>query len=389
MLLSWYPPQESVGNGIFMLRQASALQQACLRAGREASVEVMSVQPQSWMGRDLRILGKGMRDPDGAVVLTHWVRTYRDKGSLPVKVWRQALAWWTLWRGYLNLHGEPPTVVIAQVAWKAAVVGAWLGLPMAVLEHWSGWLQEAPPYRWWERVLVKRALFRAGAVGAVSPWLAKAMETHLGGLRVSVLPNVVRAPFWPDQGGWTRRPPASFAEGGTVNYLLHLSDMSEVKNPGLLLQAWQESSLHSMGYELRIGGEYPPDLPSRHASVPGLRWLGPLDTAALKDVLNRAWVLLVPSKHETFSLLTAEALLSGCPVWALYPPLMECYGKIKGFRVLPDDRVATWAEAMRNLASEDPPVAGEGASEALLPYRPDAAGDRLLSWVQSLLDQSW
>lgn len=333
VLAGWYPQFGRSGNGIFIVRHAEALVEASQLEGKEVTVDLMAVQPLSWMQGDGQM---PLTSPESPI--RHWVQTYKDGGGVLLAMWRQFQAWRSLWAAYKAHHGSVPDLIVAQVSWKSAVVAACTGIPFAVVEHWSGWLQDKLPYTWWQRALVYRALRRASKVIAVSPWLAQAMCVKVPGLRVDVLPNVVEQHFWSSE-------PRVLLENSQD--FLHISDLAEVKNPGLLRQAWVLSGLAEKGFRLRIAGEYPSHRQDAFKGIQGIDWLGVLDSSAVAKELRQARALLLPSFRETFSILTVEALLCNCPVWLGYTPLLEQYRQhplVKGLNIYEPE---SWAEALQ------------------------------------------
>jgi glycosyltransferase involved in cell wall biosynthesis len=199
----------------------------------------------------------------------------------------------------------------------ASHVGADLGIPVVSSEHamWRPWLDRHPAVR----RQVERALPRIARITAVSAALrASIVELFGDAVPVDVIPNVVDERIF-------AAPSAS--EVRDVHQLLFVGLIRRVKGLDVLVQA--------LGHLL-------PDMPELHLSVAGgsfyrayerdavevrslvqalglskrVRFLGeqtPNDVAAL---MRQSALLVVPSRRETFSLVTAEALASGTPVVA-------------------------------------------------------------------------
>jgi glycosyltransferase involved in cell wall biosynthesis len=219
----------------------------------------------------------------------------------------QCGAWIRLFRAYRRHHGDRPTVVVAQVAWKAAVVALLLGRPYGVMEHWSGYLEKEPPLKPITKWLVRRSLRNARSVAAVSPWLADALMQFCSGLRVSTLPNVIEEVHWTSP---AEEGPAGPEPCRDSRVFLHVSDLAPVKNPRLLFGAWAQSGLSEQGYLLRVAGEYSQESKANYASVKGVEWLGILSPSELCYQLRSSRALLLSSHRETFSILAGEALLN-------------------------------------------------------------------------------
>jgi len=392
-LASWYPMNGRSGNGIFAIRQAEALAQACRRSSRPVAVDVMAVQPLAWTGGRVQILGEVPHETDPTSQtgeLRHWLLSYRDGRGGLCSLIHQGWAWFRLLRAYHRHHGAGPTVVVAQVAWKAAVVALLLGRPYGVIEHWSGYLEEKPPWRPLTKWLVRKSLRNARSVAAVSPWLAQALMAFCSGLRVSTLPNVIEEVHWTPPVG---EVPAGEGPAGPEpcrdpRVFLHVSDLAPVKNPRLLFGAWVQSGLSDQGYVLRVAGEYSEKTKSFFASVKGVEWLGILTPSELCYQLRSSRALLLSSHRETFSILAGEALLNGCSVWTSYPPLRAFYQGLDGLVSLPDDQPLTWSKALQEAVASNPPPwntpqAVRLVQERLKPYRHHEAGQAMLSWIDA------
>lgn len=392
-LASWYPMNGRSGNGIFAIRQAEALAQAYRRFGRSVTVDVMAVQPRAWMGGRVQILGEVPGGPDQSTPrgdLRHWLLTYQDGRGGLFSLINQCWAWLRLLRAYRRHHGDRPTVVVAQVAWKAAVVALLLGRPYGVMEHWSGYLEKEPPLKPINKWLVRRSLRNARSVAAVSPWLADALMQFCSGLRVSTLPNVIEEVHWvpPAGEGPAEEGPAGPEPCRDPRVFLHVSDLAPVKNPRLLFGAWAQSGLSEQGYLLRVAGEYSQESKANYASVKGVEWLGILSPSELCYQLRSSRALLLSSHRETFSILAGEALLNGCSVWTSYPPLRAFYQGLDGLVSLPDDQPLTWSLALQEAVASNPPPwntpqAVRLVQERLKPYRHDKAGQAMLSWIDA------
>ncbi len=392
-LASWYPMNGRSGNGIFAIRQAEALAQAYRRSGRSVTVDVMAVQPRAWTGGRVQILGEVPGGPDRTTQtggLRHWLLSYRDGRGGLLSMIDQCGAWIRLFRAYHRHHGDRPTVVVAQVAWKAAVVALLLGRPYGVMEHWSGYLEKEPPLKPIPKWLVRRSLRNARSVAAVSPWLADALMQFCSGLRVSTLPNVIEEVHWtpPAGEGPAEEGPAGPEPCRDSRVFLHVSDLAPVKNPRLLFGAWAQSGLSDQGYRLRVAGEYSQESKAIDAEVKGVEWLGILSPSELCYQLRSSRALLLSSHRETFSILAGEALLNGCYVWTSYPPLRAFYQGLDGLVSLPDDQILTWSLALQEAAASNPPPwntpqAVRLVQERLKPYRIHEAGQAMLSWIDA------
>ncbi|MBM3447269.1 MAG: hypothetical protein FJX86_05640, partial [Bacteroidetes bacterium] len=134
VLAGWYPQYGRSGNGIFIVRHAEALVAASKDIGQRITVDLMAVQPLSWMHASGYTQGNSVFLPDSQRFLSvesvrHHLRTYQDGGWGALALWRQIKAWRELWAAYKAHHGAPPDILVAQVSWKSALIAAISGLP--------------------------------------------------------------------------------------------------------------------------------------------------------------------------------------------------------------------------------------------------------------------
>jgi glycosyltransferase involved in cell wall biosynthesis len=148
-----------------------------------------------------------------------------------------------------------------------------------------------------------------------------------------------------------------------------------------------------------IGGAGP-DAGELHdiENLPNVRVLGALDRAACARVFGEAHVALVPSRYETFGIVAAEAMASGCHVIASdISGLRDVVSGAGNLIAAPDD-VDAWVEAIssvRQTWSANPlALAAESErarAQALSRYSFDAVADRfdaLLAAATSAHDRS-
>ncbi|MFM8512318.1 MAG: hypothetical protein ACKOBI_01055, partial [Bacteroidota bacterium] len=92
VLAGWYPQYGRSGNGIFIVRHAEALVAASQGIGKEITVDLMAVQPLSWMHAPGHTQGHSGFLPNAQKLLPgvqrflpvepvrHHLRTYQDGG---------------------------------------------------------------------------------------------------------------------------------------------------------------------------------------------------------------------------------------------------------------------------------------------------------------------
>lgn len=232
------------------------------------------------------------------------------------------LAYPSLRNAIVRLHRESPFDLIhAHFIYPEGVVasriGAELGIKVVSSEHamWRPWLDRHPSVR----RQVDRALPRISRITAVSETLRQSIVQLFGeSVPVDVIPNVVDEEIF-------RAPRAD--DPRDPNHLLFVGLIRHVKGLDVLVRALGHLLPEYPDLQLTVAGgsfyrAYERDATEVRSLVQALgltdhvRFLGevaPPDVAAL---MRRSALLVVPSRRETFSLVTAEALASGTPVVA-------------------------------------------------------------------------
>lgn len=288
VVTTWYPSRTSPGAGSYVARDVAAL-------AVDHDVKVLHLVS--------RALDDGERTFwDGAVEVT---RVPADVRTLP--------GWWAARGAAKEFLAE--TDVLHTMAAPALL--PWIltrpGLPWVHTEHWSGVANIAGPGR--ARLLRgvgRRLLGRPDVVAAVSGFLARAVGT-MRRSRTVVIGNIVDPA--PVAAGLV--PRASQVRDGLT--LVAVGTLNAHKGWGILLAAVR--LLRAEGTDARavwIG-----DGPDREAFAAAVheaaladvvRLTGHLPAAQVHAELARADVFVLPTRLETFSLATVEALVAGCPV---------------------------------------------------------------------------
>lgn len=375
VLPSWYPSARAPMAGRFVHDQAVSLQQARHDI-------------------DLAVLGWGhldgalsLRDPAQTAAALAW--RWRMRGGPRwqagpdgvTQIWAPALSWTLNWRaGHLRgqLRACQRAFALAQQRWGGVdLIHAHVSLPGGVIARRLA-RQHGLPYVLTEHMspfpfaALRQADGRlhpalapvfadAAAVVAVSEALAGEIRGH--GLRCDhVLPNVVDerrfAVALPPPGPWT---------------CLAVAALKPQKGIDLLLRAWARRGEALHGARLRIAGDGP-ERAALHALAHGLglaqqvEWLGALHPEQVPAALAAAHALVLPSRHETFGVVLAEALMSGRPVLAtrcggpdsvvgpddgLLVPVEDVAALAQGLAALPSwagDQAARQAPALRARA---------------------------------------
>jgi glycosyltransferase involved in cell wall biosynthesis len=225
-------------------------------------------------------------------------------------------------RAIMALHKTTPFDVIhAHFIYPegviAARIGAELGVPVVSSEHamWRPWLDRHPSVR----RQVQRALPGIRRVTAVSEALRRSILELFGdAVIVDVLPNVV------DESVFSA---PSTNEPRDADHLLFVGLIRRVKGLDVLVRALGHLLPERPNLHLTVAGgsfyrAYERDAREVRSLVEALglqhrvHFLGEVNPADVAALMRRSTLLVVPSRRETFSLVTAEALASGTPVVA-------------------------------------------------------------------------
>ena len=254
-------------------------------------------------------------------VVVHHPRIPTGPGQL-LHAFDARLGYPSLRREILALHRRDPFDVIhAHFIYPdgviAARIGAELGLPVVSSEHamWRPWLDRHASVR----RQVDAALPKIARITAVSDALRQTIVGLFGErVPVDIVPNVV------DENIFVAPRPG---EERDPNQLLFVGLVRRVKGLDVLVRALGHLLPDHPQLRLAVVGAtffraYKREEAEVHALVTslGLRdhvtFLGELEPAKVASLMRRSALLVVPSRRETFSLVTAEALASGTPVVA-------------------------------------------------------------------------
>lgn len=182
--------------------------------------------------------------------------------------------------------------VLAGTAGRVALPAAWLGAERARVPFilWSALWAHPRSLAHLPGELLLRILYRrARTVLTYGPHVSRFAQRH-GARRTLVAPQAVDVAFWSAQAGQEPAAPPR---------VLFVGRDDPGKGVGVLLEAWVRSGLADDGVELRIAG---PGGGARSVPDPaGVRRLGVLPPAGVRDELGAATLLVVPSERtETF-----------------------------------------------------------------------------------------
>ena len=282
VVTTWLPTSGRPSAGTFIARDIAAL-------GADHEVRVLHLVPSRDRGdlldlpaaRHVRSLPLDIRTPAG------WIRA------------RKAVR--TVTRGADVLH------TMAAPALLAASPGG-SPVPWVHTEHWSGVvrisrLRPADP----RRLVMKGLMGRPDLIVSVSDYLGSAVSVLRRG-QSTVIGNIVDAqPVTDERAAWAGDA-ISLLGVGTVG--AHKGWELAVDATAALRQRGVDASLIWLG-----DGPEHEQLTRAGARIP-LTAPGHVPPQAVRDAMRLADVVILPTLGETFSLVTAEALMEGTPVVA-------------------------------------------------------------------------
>ncbi len=342
LLSSWYPGGTDRVSGVFVQDQATVL-------SRVAEVRVLHPRSTSlhrWLRRQA---GPAAREDVEGPVVVHRTRAVAATPRLAWLAHRAALRAATRGiEGVLRSGWRPDLLhahVVLPAGLAAAAAGARHGIPVLLTEHSGPFRVQLEPS--WRRAATERALFGARRVLAVSPSLAGEIRAAFPALAPEVVGNVVRDDLF------TPAPEPRLAAGPPT--LLCIAALVPGKGVSVLLDAFATLAPDT---RLVIVGEGPEraaleDRARALGVAERVRFAAGLDRAGLCEALRAADVFVLPSLHESFGLVVAEALACGKPVVATRcggPEFVVAEGC--GTLVAPGDAAALAAALRPHVARE-------------------------------------
>ncbi|MGD9035998.1 MAG: glycosyltransferase [Syntrophobacterales bacterium] len=306
-ITAWYPTKERPLVGVFVREHAKAV-------GLYDNVVVLNCA-----GRDPNLKNLWRMEQETDESLTHGIPTYRVwyRPSTIPKIW-YATYLWGVFQAFRSIvaKGFRPDIIHAHVyeaAVPAVLIGKAYRIPVVVTEHSTGF-----PMRRLPRQDVRMARFafsKADMVLPVSLSLQKAIENHGVKARFQIVPNAVDSSlFYPSLDSRLDNRPKRLLFVG-------LLDPSHKKGLPLLLSALASLKEHRADWCLDLVG----DGPARQEYERMAADLGLVDKIIFRgfktkeevgELMRQADIFVLPSLFETFSVVAAEALVSGLPVLA-------------------------------------------------------------------------
>ena len=192
---------------------------------------------------------------------------------------------------------------------------------------------------------IGRAFRHAAATIAVSPSLAQRVASF-GYPLPHVIPNVV------DERAFDLGHPSS-----SKTVFFTLCGISEQKGIDHLLEAIAMWNPPAEQYEFRIGGDGPQraayQAKARSLGIADrVQWLGPVSRAQAPALFSDCHIYVMPSRHETFGVVYAEAIASGKPIIATRCGGPEFIVNDQNGKLVDIGDVAALAQAMQTMADE-------------------------------------
>ncbi|MGK8705344.1 glycosyltransferase [Metapseudomonas otitidis] len=317
---SWYPSCSSPIAGVFTKEQVEAIGELAQNVrvmvslwGHDES-ELLSRKPQRWFNQMLWYWQQPhdqVRERNGIEEIfnpkLHWTKRLPFGGAKQlIEVNRRNFRLAASRCGGVDLiHAH----VSYPAGYIASILSREFGVPYVLTEHMS-------PFPFLsltkgERPVpeIEQAFSMAAASIAVSPSLAERVASF-GYVAPKVIPNMVDERLF--HLGKERR-------GKTIFFTL--CGISEQKGIDVLLSAIALWNPPTDRFEFRIGGDGPlRDAYEARARMLGLddrvRWLGPVSRSQAPELFRDCDIYVMPSRHETFGVVYAEAIASGKPIIA-------------------------------------------------------------------------
>lgn len=320
LIPSWYPSQAQPLGGIFTQEQAEAIAELCPE---------IKVIVSTWGHNDGEIHLR--RHWQLFKVLLWWLRQKSNRITQRNGVWEvfnPALSWSQrlpfggvrraigVNRRNFQLAQEcfgKIDLIHAHVSYPAGYVASLLaeefGIPYVLTEHMSPF--PFPPLMRDGKPLseITRAFDQAGASIAVSPSLAQRI-TSFGYRKPAVIPNLV------DERRFSTGEPLT-----SKCVFFTLCGLTDQKGIDHLLEAIALWNPPANQFEFRIGGDGPmraayQALAARLGVADRVRWLGEVSREEAPRLFHECHIYAMPSRHETFGVVFAEAIASGKPIIA-------------------------------------------------------------------------
>jgi glycosyltransferase involved in cell wall biosynthesis len=355
ILPSWYPSASSQISGIFVKEQIEAI------ADLEPNIQVIVSKwghadgllnvkrPWLWPKRLLWWLAQSrdvISEKNGVHEVFNPKITWTDR--LPFGGVRQLIG---VNRRNFKLAEKQfgkINLIHAHVSYPAGYVASQLAkenkIPFVLTEHMGPF-----PFKYMYNGVplpeIEQAFRCAAASIAVSPSLAQRISSF-GYPLPRVIPNLL------DERVFTLGHSSS-----SKTVFFTLGSISKQKGIDDLLEAIAKWNPSADKYEFRIGGDGPQRVAYQtKAQALGIadrvQWLGPVSRAQVPALFNDCHIFVMPSHHESFSVVCAEAIASGKPLIATRCGGPEFIVNNQNGKLVNIGDVFALAQAMKTMAEE-------------------------------------
>lgn len=295
---NWYPNRFDQQNGVFVQKHAIAV-------AKKNRVFVIHVLASSEIEKTFEVEEKNK--PVKSVTV------YYKKGAFKTLNFRRKVKAHTIaltkakkYLGEIDLTHANITTIGTYFAYK---LKRKYGIPYIISEHWSGYHDGTfNGYTKFTQRLFKLITKNAEFILPVSPFLENSMrKTGIEGT-YRIIPNIVDIPLG--------RPKKS--NSYKFKFLVVADMVDAVKNVNGVLKAFKELNNPDTELHLIGGGPNADELKTKvdmiTSSGYSITWHGRRKNDYVLNEMQRANCVIVNSYHETFSVVTAEALANGIPV---------------------------------------------------------------------------
>lgn len=218
---------------------------------------------------------------------------------------------------YIRQKGKPDLVHV-HVSVKIGVAALWLkrrfDIPFVVTEHSNIYHNRRGEENYYSyspyfRFITRKVLRKADMLITVSNFLGNAINETVEKKEFTVIPNVVDTSRF------------CYAENRPVNSLfrfLHVSNLSTIKNPQLMLEAIQLFLQKDQTAEFIFIGNKTKEWEDEafRIGIPqkNIHFMGEMHYVRVAEEFRKSDAFFLYSKSETFSCVTAEALCCGLPI---------------------------------------------------------------------------
>ncbi len=340
-ITSWYPDSNNTSSGIFIKEHAKAV---------------------IFQGHDLLVLHINFHNSSSIFKLS--TEFFTDDGFIPVhriklesKYWK----WFYHWIGFTNyltyrcikrniLKDFQPDLIHAHVIFPSGIVGNHISrklkVPLFITEHWSGFEKFCRHLLF--RRKARKALQECSCIMPVSDFLAGRIRPFVKDKgKIRVIPNIIDSNIFKLSSVKRYGPPYS-SLNLTMIASWHRRKVN-YKRPDLIFEALKIFSLQFEGdVTLWVVGDG--DLLDKYKIEPAeypfkCIFTGFLSKDEINKLLEKTDFFLHASDFETFSVVTAEALMTGTPVIVSdLPALRELVNSGNGILVKND--ISQWVDAI-------------------------------------------